>query len=328
MGYARKNLVSLEDTPYYHCIARCVRRAWLWGMDEYAQKDYSHRKQWVLSRLEHLGSMFAIEVCAYAVMSNHYHLVLYVDAEKASKWTQQEVIERWTRLFSAPTLVQRWLNAEALDAEQRAAEAIIEQWRSRLHDVSWFMRCLNEHLARLANAEDDCTGRFWEGRFKSQALLDEAGLLTAMAYVDLNPVRAGIAPTPQDSQFTSIYDRISRLGEPRANPASRIVLRKFRDEAATDAASIPFTLREYLALVDWTGRAIRARKRGLIDASIPAGLLNRLSIEPDSWEQLMTRRGTLFGRAMGRVDAMRLHAATLGQAWIHGVRQAERIYSR
>lgn len=328
MGYARKNLVSLQDTPYYHCIARCVRRAWLWGVDEYAQKDYSHRKQWVVSRLEQLCSMFAIEVCAYAVMSNHYHLVVYVDAEKASKWTQQEVIERWMRLFRAPTLIQRWLGAEALEAEQRAAEVIIEQWRSRLHDVSWFMRCLNEHLARLANAEDDCTGRFWEGRFKSQALLDEAGLLTAMAYVDLNPVRAGIAATPEDSEFTSIYDRISRLGEPQANPASRIALRKFRDEAATDAPSIPFTVREYLALVDWTGRAIRAGKRGFIDASTPAGLLDRLSIEPESWEQLMTRRRTLFGRAMGRVDAMRLHAATLGQAWIRGVRQAERIYSK
>ena len=51
MGYARKNLVSLQDTPYYHCVARCVRRAWLWGVDEYAGKDYSHRKQWVIDRL-------------------------------------------------------------------------------------------------------------------------------------------------------------------------------------------------------------------------------------------------------------------------------------
>ena len=192
MGYARKNLVSLQDTPYYHCIARCVRRAWLWGRDEYAGKDYSHRKQWVIDRIGQLSSIFAMDVCAYAVMSNHYHLVLYVDAARARSWTQHEVIERWTVLFRAPTLIQRWLSAEALEAEQRAAEVIIERWRSRLQDVSWFMRCLNEYLARLANTEDQCTGRFWEGRFKSQALLDEAGLLTAMAYVDLNRVRAGI----------------------------------------------------------------------------------------------------------------------------------------
>lgn len=68
MGYARKNLISLQDTPYYHCIARCVRRAWLWGEDEYAGKNYSHRKQWVIERLEQLCSIFSIEVCAYAVM--------------------------------------------------------------------------------------------------------------------------------------------------------------------------------------------------------------------------------------------------------------------
>jgi putative transposase len=99
MGYARKNLVSLSDTPYYHCIARCVRRAWLWGIDEYAGRDYSHRKQWVLERLEQLCRIFPIEVCAYAVMSNHYHLVLYVDAAQARKWTQQEGVIYWTPTY-------------------------------------------------------------------------------------------------------------------------------------------------------------------------------------------------------------------------------------
>lgn len=114
MGHARKNLVSLQDTPYYHCIARCVRRAWLWGMDEYAGKNYSHRKRWVIERLEQLCAIFAIEVCAYAVMSNHYHLVLYVDRDRALEWTKQEVVERWTALFRAPTLVKRWQSGEAL----------------------------------------------------------------------------------------------------------------------------------------------------------------------------------------------------------------------
>src|SRR5690606_3478576 len=128
MGYARKNLISLRDTPYYHCIARCVRRACLWGEDEYAGKNYSHRKQWVIERLEQLCSIFAIEVCAYAVMSNHYHLVLYVDRERARRWTKQEVTDRWTVLFRVPTLVKRWQSGEALEAERAAAEAIIERW--------------------------------------------------------------------------------------------------------------------------------------------------------------------------------------------------------
>jgi putative transposase len=149
MGYARKNLVSLQDTPYYHCIGRCVRRAWLCGTDAYSGKDYSHRKLWVIERLEQLCSIFSIEVCAYAVMSNHYHLVLHVDAERARGWSKHQVVERWTVLFRAPNLVKRWQSGEALEAESRAAEAIIEGWRVRLYDVSWFMRCLNEHRRRV-----------------------------------------------------------------------------------------------------------------------------------------------------------------------------------
>jgi REP element-mobilizing transposase RayT len=329
MGYARKNLVSLSDTPYYHCIARCVRRAWLWGIDEYAGRDYSHRKQWVLERLEQLCRIFPIEVCAYAVMSNHYHLVLYVDAAQARKWTQQEVVQRWTMLFRAPNLVKRWQSGEALEAEQRMAEAIIERWRLRLCDISWFMRCLNEHLARLANAEDQCTGRFWEGRFKSQALLDEAGLLTAMVYVDLNPIRAGIAKTPEDSEFTSIYARIKRLrvAEPaESSSASRIPLRHFRDEVVKKDVAIPYALGDYLALIDWSGRAIRAGKSGFIPSELPP-ILKRLNIDSEAWEILMSRRGIVFGRVMGRLDVMRLHATTLGQSWVRGVRNAERCYS-
>jgi hypothetical protein len=166
MGYARKSLVSLQDTPYYHVIARCVRRAWLWGFDEYAGKDYSHRKTWVLERLAQLSSVFAIDVCAYAVLSNHYHLVVHVDQSRARGWTAEQVIERWNRVFGLPTLVKRWQGGEATEAEKHEAEKIIKVWRSRLCDVSWYMRCLNEHLARRANAEDDCSGRFWQGRIR------------------------------------------------------------------------------------------------------------------------------------------------------------------
>ena len=105
MTYARKSLICLNDTPYYHVVARCVRRAWLWGFDEYAGRDYSHRKEWVLERLRDLATVFAIDICAYAVMSNHYHLVLRVDQQRAKGWTHDEVVEQWTKVHSKPTLV-------------------------------------------------------------------------------------------------------------------------------------------------------------------------------------------------------------------------------
>src|SRR5688500_5063687 len=149
-----------------------------------------------------------------------------------------------------------------------------------------------------------------------------------MAYVDLNPIRAGIASTPENSEFTSIYDRIKLLradSEPRTSTAT-IPLRRFSDEGQGADSSIPYSLRDYLALVDWSGRAIRAGKRGFIAGDLPP-ILKRLSIDAEAWELLISRRGLIFGRAVGRLDAMRLHAATLGQSWVRGIRNAERIYS-
>ncbi len=174
---SRKSLISLDATPYYHCMCRCVRRTFLWGVDQYSGKDYSHRKQWVVDKLAELSEVFAIDVCAYAVMNNHYHVVLYVDKKQALSWSDETVIQHWSRLFGLSVLVSRYQNGQChSDAEIDAVKRLVETWRQRLHDISWYMRCLNESLARQANAEDQCSGRFWEGRFKSQALLDEAGL--------------------------------------------------------------------------------------------------------------------------------------------------------
>jgi REP element-mobilizing transposase RayT len=209
MTRARETLVSLEATPYYHCISRCVRRAWLCGEDPYTGKSFEHRRQWVLDRLRELADIFTIDVSVYAILSNHFHVVLHVDANKAKELTDRQIIEQWNRLYKGHMLADRYLAGEVMSkAEWEALSELIEKWRIRLHDISWFMRRMNEHLALKANAEDNCKGRFWEGCFKSQALLDEGALLTCMSYVDLNPIRAGLAQNLEESDFTSIQERI------------------------------------------------------------------------------------------------------------------------
>lgn len=234
--------------------------------------------------------------------------------------------------MACPPLIERWRRQACDEIETEAAERIIEGWRCRLSDVSWYIHCLNEHLARHANAEDGCTGRFWEGRFKSQALLDESGLLTAMVYVDLNPIRAGIGVTPERSEFTSIYARILQLrrsenhtsvAADRATGANTPLL-PFTDSSADHGAKIPFSLPDYLSLLDWTGRARRPGKRGTIDERLPA-IMQPLNIDAEAWVRAMQPNGNAFGRALGQLDH-RLHARTLGQSWIRGLRQAELMY--
>ena len=214
MTRPRSTLVSLSDTPWYHVVCRCVRRAFLCGTDTYSGQSFEHRRGWIAERVQQLAGVFAIDVAAYAVMSNHYHLVVRVDAERAQSWSRDEVLRRWAQLFDGPLAVQQVLEGkgDALDtATQRAIDEWAEKYRARLGDLSWFMRVLNETIARQANAEDNVTGRFWEGRFKSQALLDEQAVLTAMAYVDLNPIRAQMADTPEESEHTSVAERIAAI---------------------------------------------------------------------------------------------------------------------
>ena len=202
-AYARKDLIAQGADCLVHAVSRCVRRSWLCGDDPYSGKNFDHRREWVRERAKKLVGHFAVEVLAYAVMSNHSHFVLWCRPSVAAEWSAEEVARRWLGVFgkrgnSLETEVAR----VATDAEK------IGIWRERLGNVSWFMRCLNEWLARKANAEDECTGRFWEGRFKCQLLEDEGAVLACMAYVDLNPVRAKVATCLEESRLTGVHDRI------------------------------------------------------------------------------------------------------------------------
>ena len=292
MTIARNQQISLEHTPYYHCISRCVRRAFLCGRDQHTGRSFEHRRQWIEDRLAALVAIFAIDLLAYAVMSNHYHVVLRVNADAARQWSDEEVKERWGRLFRLP---------ETTDSSS------IETWRQRLADIGWFMRCINEPVARRANREDGCSGRFWEGRYKLQALLDETALVRCMTYVDLNPIRAGIATTPESSAHTSIQARIRRK-DGHLLPLIR---------ASRDDIPLQLTLREYLELVDWSGQAIRHDKRGQIPDSSPL-IFKRLGLKADHWTREMRHYGRWYFRAVGSIHALERYCEHLGQQWLKG----------
>ena len=345
MTQSRQQQVSLDDTPFYHCYVRCVRKAFLCGSDKATGENFDHRKQWIVSRLKFLSYVYAIDVCAYAVMDNHYHVVLHVDKQRALDWSYSEVAERWMQLYNGDILVDRWLaNPSAMsEAEEEAVFKRIDIWRERLYELGWFMRGINETIARMANKEENCHGRFWEGRFKSQALLDEAAVLSCMAYVDLNPIRAAKEDDTFTSDFTSIQQRlfdftqsnkkgkrksesektlISRVNHQKTieqeinhnfklNDLPNASLMPFSGSSKTNIhTALPFTQADYFHLVDATGKIIREDKRGFIPAHYPP-ILQRLGIDQKTWLQNVTRFEKRFGRAAGKVNKVLEYAKRL-----------------
>jgi putative transposase len=210
MGLPRSAYVQEGQEGVYHCFSRCVRRAFLCGFDTVTGRDFSHRKAWLVDRLRYLAAVFAIEVCAYSVLETHYHTILRTRPDIVAKWTDREVAIRWLTLFPR----HRDLKGVPIPPTEEEIHALadlpgrIAELRKRLCSLSWFMGRLNEFIARAANKEDGVKGRFWESRFKCQALLDDAAIVAGMVYVDLNVIRAGLAETPEDSDFTSIQERI------------------------------------------------------------------------------------------------------------------------
>ncbi|RIL11644.1 MAG: transposase [Proteobacteria bacterium] len=257
--------------------------------------------------------IFSIELIAYCVMANHVHTVIRNRPDLARTWSAEEVARRWRKLFAL-----RRAKKGAVEPSQEEIEAIannperVELYRTRLASISWFNRCMCEFIARRANREDECTGRFWEGRFKSIRIHDVCGLIACGIYVDLNPVRAGEAATPEQCNYTSIQDRIRAIeGSPRhsLNTPSLLSI----EEVSVGRLS---TL-DYIKLVDVTGREI-IKNRGKIASEI-APILERLKINPAKWSDTVNHYSIRFRRMVGPSQALRAAAEKIGKRWFHGL---------
>jgi REP element-mobilizing transposase RayT len=317
MTMARAHLVNLEVTRWYHCITRCVRRAFL------LSEGPLDRKQWIENRLRELSEIFAISVGGFSVMDNHLHVLVRLDPEVTSGWSDEDVVRRWGRLFPPRDRFRRplpvtkeWLEWRLQDAKWVAAI------RARLQSLSWFMKCLKEPLSRMANQQDNVRGAFFEQRFKSVAVLDEEALLATCAYIDLNPVAAGIAEVPEESPHTSVTTRVEhmkaqgRTGDLKAAEQGSVAgsaasagleetiwLCPIEDRRRLDSSRKGmlegFSLGSYLLVVDYTGRLFREGKAAL--SAELFGILHRIGISLEDWQARLERlRG---GRLLGRFFA-------------------------
>ena len=354
--------MSLEDTPYYHCISRCVRRAYLCGDDPVTGKNFDHRKQWLVSRIKTLAAQFSIDICAYAIMSNHYHLVLFVNERQAGEWGDSEVVKRWTALFPRnAALIETLQKNKSSKVAQKQLQQQISLWRERLMDISWFMRCVNEIVARQANREDECSGRFWEGRFKSQALLDEKALVTCMAYVDLNPIRAGITDTLENSDFTSIQERLIHHAKKVKNKSYRqhrllsrrttkhlvgrqsggkqAKLRLMSEIEGVAEERLSITPQSYFDLLEVTCKALHQEEylahRITDTLNEKNRLLNKLGISAESWLKSVTTFHRHYSVAAGSELALiHFHESRIKSGvslkhprkWIRGINSSRLLY--
>jgi REP element-mobilizing transposase RayT len=317
MTRPRSHIATPDHAGTYHCVQRCVRRAFLCGIDEYSGRNFEHRKDWIEQRILQVAESFAVAIHAYAVMSNHLHLVVCIDPGVAAAWSDDEVAARWVHVFPPREDSEGAIEHKRLRLLDDPVRLSVI--RRRLGSLSWLMRCLVEPIARRANREDGCKGRFWEGRYKCQALCDERALLAAMTYVDLNPIRAGITEKLDTSMHTSA---VARMAAARSDPT--MLTRPLSPIAGDLRPPLSLTIADYLQLLDWTGRTLAPGKRGRIAKDAPA-VLSVIDRDAGRWVHRVEAFGSGWARAAGSAQDLIALAERLGQRWLKGIRLAARL---
>ncbi|MEZ6123728.1 MAG: hypothetical protein R3C49_11190 [Planctomycetaceae bacterium] len=272
-------------------------------------------------------------------MSNHFHIILRSRPDLVLDWSDHEVAVRWWNLCPGRRNEDR-SPAEPTEQELNALKGDkdkLAEYRKRLSSVSWFMRFVAENIARRANEDDQVTGRFWEGRFKCQPLLDDAAILACMQYVDLNPVRAGIAKTIEGSDFTSGQARLADLKKAsevssvatadracehgsqagwlqpvQLEPKRKAVRDTPTNRRPSNKGFLWMTLAEYLQLLDWTGRQVRRDgKLGTIPNELQP-VFDRIGMSAEIWVDCVRRFGKWHSSGVGRPESLKRQAERTG----------------
>ncbi len=309
MTLARNHQLFISEPTYFHLVSRCVRRAYLCGKDKHSGKRFDHRKRWLEKRIFELSEIFFVDLYAYTIMSNHYHLVVQTRPDEMMLASDERIATLWCHLFPRRN-ENRCVRVKLLCKNKTK----INLYRYRLCDISWLMRCLNEGLARNANKEDSCTGRFWQGRFNSQLLLDESAVYICMAYVDLNPVRAKMANIPDKAEYTSIQYRMTH----------HCVDDKLLS-LNNNHRHLNLLLSDYLILVNQAASHI-LEDRSACNLTKMRPILRSLSVKPVGFLKAMHGLSNLFCRAVGHPARLDHLSEILQLKWIKGKSAARLIF--
>ncbi|MCL1126526.1 transposase [Shewanella surugensis] len=340
MTECRKKLIHIDSTPFYHISNYCVRGAYLVNDNPKTKQVDLHRAHWFVDKLIQLSTIFCIDIAAYTILPRHYHLVLKVNTDNAKNLTSLQVIERWRQVFNPHVLAIKYINKELFsNTEQEQFDEFISQWRERLTNISWFMRCLNETISRKVNKEDHCKGAFWQGRFKSQALLDEPAILACIMYVDLAPIREQLAQSLENIYLSSIQLRVAAFKQAQKEAQIYDVEGDFLAIAQQPSTLLPFDhmtrsgkqihlpfhLFDYIELIKWT-------HKGIIENNVPSNqhntpkLLTRLTINKKDWINTCRHFSQHYSHAIGSWQKMCEFSRQFNGKWCKGKKNSQQLH--
>lgn len=333
MTTARKKIVDPNLTRWYHCISTCVRSEHLLAGD-----NTGKRKKWIEERLRSLSRYFAVSVAGYAVLDNHLHILCRLDPSNADRWSDEEVVRRWLSIYPPKAMkVDDQASVDSFVKKEMKSKKKVNKYRCRLANLGWFMKALKEPLARMANKEDGVRGPFWKPRYKSIAVLDEGALLATKTYIDLNIVAAGIAKTPESSEYTSIKQRVEHARSKGKLRKLRSALegsvsgcealgrieqdhwlvpvedRRSRDPGSREGMLESFSLGSYLALIDYVSRLRREGKASV--SSELKDIFTRLETNVEAW-------GHQLGRMLASASNLRGNFFAMGSNTLRTVNEA------